>query len=188
MACGPSRDTAQLALDELAARSAQVAADAQRFAASEYAAIDAELTTLKSRLAAGEYRDVVDAAPALTAKLEAVAKQAAERRAVLEADVARRKAEWTKVSAELEGLGQALEARLTMLARLPRLPDNMDRNTFATIGSDYAKSRAEFARATGAADAGNYAEALVLAKIARQGFESVLRDVGLAPALSSTSD
>jgi hypothetical protein len=185
VACGPSRNAAEDALAQVAAAATKVSPDAQRFAAEDYAAIDAQLNLLKGRLAAGEYGDVVEGVPALRANLDALTSRVEERRKAFEAEVARRKEEWTRAAAEVEGMGQALETRLTMLARQPQLPDNLDRDTFAAIGTDYAKARAEFVRAGGAADAGNYAEALVLAKNARDGFEAVMRDVGLAPALGS---
>jgi hypothetical protein len=182
--CGPSRNSAEDALTQLVEQAEKIAPDAQQFAADDYAAFDAQLNLLRARLTSGDYADVVDAVPVLRGKLDALNARVVEQRAAFAAELARRKSEWIQSAAEIERIGQALETRLTMLARQPTLPENLDRNSFAAIGTDYAKARVEFVRAKGAADAGNYAEAQVRASAAREGFEAVMRDVGLAPALS----
>jgi hypothetical protein len=186
-ACGASPEEARTAIDGLRSAATAIGEGAAALAPAEAAAFESEMSSLQAKLAQEDYSSIVEAEPAVRAKLDAFNRAATERRKVLAAEAAERQAQWLRTSEQTNNMQRALEARMRMLAQQPRLPDNLDREIFTRLGQDFAQGRLAFSDADFAAKSGDYARANVLAKRAQETFENVMRDVGLAPPLAGSA-
>jgi hypothetical protein len=184
--CGPSQSDAEQALVELRAATTGLAESARRFAPDDLQRVESRLVSLEQLLEQRDFAAVVEAAPRVQTELDELKATTVAQQAQFEAELAQRQAEWSRVADLTAAMERTLATRLTMLAKQPKLPDNLPRDVFAQVGADFARARADFAAAGRAAQQGDFARAAVLGKRSQEMYEGVMRDVGIAPALEAT--
>lgn len=172
------KEPATRAVDAATDALATVADDAQKYIPQRYAEVKAELDAARSALAEEKFGEAIAAAEGIPAKAAALAEEASAARDKLAAEVA---AEWERLSAAIPGTLDGIGARLDELARLRRLPADLDPDAVERARRDFEIAKSAWTQAGEAIGAGNVegaaARGLEVERLARE----IRQAVGLEP-------
>lgn len=193
--CTKKEEPARQAITDIETAVTAAGPDAQKYAADEYAAVTEQLNGLKAKYNAKDYDSVLNGAPqlltraqALTAKAQAAAKQeaaqdaqeAAEREAAAQEAL---KTDWADLSDSVPSQIAAVESRTEILSKSKKLPANVTKDTLASAQTNLNEAKSAWQQATGAQSAGNLQEAVAAAKAAKDKLDAA--SVGLGMESSS---
>jgi hypothetical protein len=159
-ACGNQAQPAQEMIGDLESIMAATSADAVKYVPERYADIEAQVSDLESAYARKDYRSVMARAPAALAAVQALAADAAAKKA--ETLQARRR-EWSQLAEVLPERVIGISRRIEMLEhrgagkRTPAVDTLAARKDLNAVTSLWSKAQAAFA-------AGNLDEALQAAR------------------------
>jgi outer membrane PBP1 activator LpoA protein len=157
---------------------ATVADDAQKYIPKRYAEVKAELDAARTALGEEKYAEALAAVQEIPAKARTLAEEAAAARDALAAELT---GEWTRLTGALPGVLDGIGARLDELAKLRKLPSELDPDAVERAKRDFEIAKNGWTQAVEAFGAGNLegaaARGLEVERLARE----IRQAIGLEP-------
>jgi hypothetical protein len=177
--CANRKEPATKAVADAEAALATFRDEAGQFAASELQEAETAIADMKARLAQGDYDAVVEAAPALSTRIETLRRTTADRRAEREQANEAARATWATMAEDLPKMVQAIRDRVDALSKSRRLPGNLDKARFDAARADFEQMKSTWNEATAAASSGDAVEAVSRGEAAKARGTDVMRALGM---------
>lgn len=155
------RDPAQTALTAAEDALAAVSDQAMKYVPDQYAEVKASLDEARKAFNEERYKDAIAGLRDLPARAEALAGAAAEAKQRLADELT---ADWARLSGSLPGMVSSIEARLTDLGKMRRLPEGVDRGMLDEANNALAAARNGWSEAGAAFSAGDLEGAVAKAR------------------------
>lgn len=179
-AFGPRHEAAAQAVREIDAAMALVGLDATEYLPGRLEGVIRDLDELEASLARGEDEAVLEAAPALLERAQALpGETAAAKAAALRADPQARQAEWQELSRTLPLTLAAIDKRIDQLSRASQLPEGVTRQGLDSARALVAEARGLFDQAAAAERGGDSVLAVNLAAQAEGTMDEALGLIGM---------
>jgi hypothetical protein len=175
-ACAPKDEApARKAIDRISAAIESAGPDATKYVPGHVAALEGQVTKLKVRFYDKDYKAIVDEAPEILDRAEALASTAAAKKAEIAKIL---EGEWstlvTDVPAAIESAGKHVDALIASKKAAPGITPEMVAS--ARIGVDEQKSLWE--KATAAKAAGDLEQAVTLGAHVKRRLENLVAALG----------
>jgi hypothetical protein len=175
-ACAPKDEApARKAIDQISAAIASAGPDATKYVPGHVAALEGQVTKLKVRFYDKDYKAIVEDAPAILERAEALASTAAAKKAEIAKVL---DGEWSKlvtdVPAAIESAGAYVDGLIASKKTAPGITQQMVAS--ARIGIDEQKSLWE--KATAAKAAGDLEQAVTIGAHVKRRLENLVAALG----------
>lgn len=172
------RNPAQDAIEAAESALAAVYEDAGKYVPDRYAAVKAQLEAARAAFAEERYEDAITAVKDVPARAEELAKAALEAR---QQRVAELSADWTRLSASLPGLIAGIEARLSELHVMRRLPKGMDQQLFDEADAAFGNAKGAWNEAGASFAAGDLETAVAKGRDVEAMAQELVARLGMLP-------
>lgn len=168
----------QKAPAEAALKAAESAMDAARAEATKLVpdqtkAVQAALDAAKASFDKGDYKATIAAAQEIPAKVADLQTAAMAKKDELTKT-------WTEMSGSLPAMVEQVKAKLDELGKAKRLPKDMDKEKLATAQADFESVTKAWEEASAASGAGDVADAVAKATMAKDKLSGVMGTLGMA--------
>jgi hypothetical protein len=175
-ACAPKDEApARKAIDQVSAAIESAGPDATKYVPGHVAALEGQVTKLKVRFYAGDYKAIVEDAPAILERAEALETTAAAKKAEIAKVL---DGEWSKlltdVPAAIDSAGKYVDGLIAAKKAAPGITQQMVAS--ARIGIDEQKSLWE--KATAAKAAGDLEQAVTIGAHVKRRLENLVAALG----------
>jgi hypothetical protein len=172
VACARDKEPAEAAIKAAGQAIEQIRGEAAMYVPDQLKELDDSLKAAQDNFAKKEYKAALDAASALVAKAQDVAKAAAAKKAELTKS-------WADMSAGIPQMMDAVKSRLDILAKAKKLPAGMDKDKLAALNSSYDEAMKQFQAAKDAAGAGDFNKAMEAGNAIKQKGMEIATTLGL---------
>jgi hypothetical protein len=172
VACARDKEPAEAAIKAAGQAIEQIRGEAAMYVPDQLKELDDSLKAAQDNFAKKEYKAALDAASALVAKAQDVAKAAAAKKAELTKS-------WADMSAGIPQMMDAVKSRLDILAKAKKLPAGMDKDKLAALNSSYDGAMKQFQAAKDAAGAGDFNKAMEAGNAIKQKGMEIATTLGL---------
>jgi hypothetical protein len=172
-ACKDLKTPAQQALDSVTAAVNAVTDKATIYAPQDLANVQNTLTGLQQAFGLKEYQKVIDQAPQLTAKVEAL-------KGAIQARKSELSSSWSELTSGLPGVVDAIKGRVDILAQAKKLPAGMTPEMLASAQQGLADMTEAWSAATAAANADNLVDAVAKGNQVKAMAAQVMTSLGMA--------
>ena len=157
---------------------AAVSDEAQKYIPQRYAEVKAELDVARAALTEEKYADALDAVKDIPAKAAELGAEATAAREQLAAEMT---GEWTRLTADLPGVLEGIDARFAELDKLPRLPQELDADAVERARKNTEIAKFGWNQAVEAFDAGNLEGAAARGLEVERLAQEIRQALGLEP-------
>lgn len=171
VACSSEKEPAEMAVTGLETAASTARPDIERFAPDRMPAVNAAVAAVKTKFDGGNYAGALADVQAASGTVTAAAEAAAARKAALST-------EWAAFAGLPTTVGQ-IEARMSELAAMRRLPRGMDKARLDGARSSLDSAKALWDEATDAQEDGDLVLAVSKAKNASPIIESLVSTLGI---------
>jgi len=172
VACARDKEPAEAAIKAAGQAIDQIRGEASRYAPDQLKQLEDSLKAAQDAFAKKEYKAALDAASALGAKAQDVAKAAAAKKAELTKS-------WDDLSAGIPQMMDAVKSRLDILSKAKKLPAGLDKDKLAALNSGYDEAMQQFQGAKDAAGAGDLSKAIEAGQAIKQKGTEIATALGL---------
>jgi len=174
--CANQMEPAKKAIALFEVAVAAAGEDATQYIPDEVQAVNDEVANLKAQFDKKDYKGVLAAAPAVLAKAQALAANAASKKS--EAMDALN-GEWNGLAASLPQAVAAIQSRVDILSKSKKLPAGMDKTAFEAAKTGLAEANDLWAQATAAQTSGNVEQAVSLGRQVKEKTDALLASLGM---------
>ena len=176
-ACGNQEQPARQALASAEESLSEVRVDAAKYAPEELENAESRLARIKGDLADKEYKDVLGGATQLTKEAATLKELVVSKQTQAVAATH----EWETLKEEVPKMVQAIETRVDTLSDSPKLPKDVNKDTFEAAKATLESMKSLWAEASAAFDAGNAVAAADKARQVQAKGEKVIDELGISP-------
>jgi len=162
--------------------SAEAAVDAVRDQAAKYApealaSVDSTLSGLKEKLTSGDYKAVLAGAPQLMTAVDSLKETVSAKQAEMAAALS---SEWSSLSSDVPQMVAAIQSRVDILSKSPKLPKNLEKAAFDGAKSGLDTMKATWDEASAAFASGDTGVAVEKARMVKDKGQEVLKMLGMS--------
>lgn len=181
VACGGQKEPAEKAVAEAEASIAALREDGARFAPNQLKELEDDLAQLKDNLGRQNYSGVLQLARELTKRINAVNETIASEKANADALATQLTERWNTLSTELQDMVEAVNARVTSLAKTRKFPEGIDAASFENVKAAAKTMSDNWQQALAAFANNNMQEAVDMAQMAKDKGTEVMNALGMTP-------
>jgi len=171
-ACARDKEPADAAIKAATQAIEQVRGEATRYAPEQLKQLEDSLKAAQDDFSKKEYKAALDAAGAVAAKAQDVARAAAAKKAELTKS-------WDDLSAGTAQMMDGIKSRLDILGKAKKLPTGLDKDKLAALTSGYDEAMKQFQAAKDAASAGDLNKAIEASNAVKQQAVDMAATLGL---------
>ena len=175
--CASDEEPARQALVAAEASLAEIRVDAAKYAPADLQSAEVRLAKVKADLAKEEYKDVLGGATQLTKEVATLKEVVTSKQTQAVAATH----EWETLSEQVPKMVQAIEIRVDTLSGSPKLPQEVNKESFESAKAALASMKSLWAEASAAFDAGRAVEAADKARMVQAKGEQVIDQLGMSP-------
>lgn len=175
--CASDEEPARQALLAAEASLAEIRVDAAKYAPADLQSAEVRLAKAKADLAKEEYKDVLGGATQLTKEVATLKEVVTSKQTQAVAATH----EWETLSEQVPKMVQAIESRVDTLSGSPKLPQDVNKESFEAAKLALESMKTLWAEASAAFDAGRAVEAADKARMVQAKGEQVIDQLGMSP-------
>lgn len=157
---------------------AAVSEDAIKYVPGEYKRVKAELDSARKAIKDGKYADALAAVQKVPAEASALAAHAAEAKARFDEKL---KGDWQNLTSSVPGMVSSVEAKLTELGSLRKLPEGIDKPWIDDATAQLTSAKQAWTTAQERLAAGDIEQAIAHALVTQTLAKKLMVALGLAP-------
>ncbi len=182
LACSSQKQPAQEAINKM-----QNTIDSFHDAAAKYApdtlkSVEDQVSSVKQSFEKGDYAAVLAAAPAVNAAILSLRKDANEKQAAADSEVAKVKQEWRNLTYEVPKLVSGLHTQIDSLSSGHGLPKGVTKASLAAAKDGVASLDAQWTDANNAVSSGDYAGAVSKGQAVKDKAAELMKSLGMKPS------
>ncbi|HUI61918.1 MAG TPA: hypothetical protein VLX90_16950 [Steroidobacteraceae bacterium] len=177
LACSSQKEPAENAVAKIDATLSSVHDAAAKYAPDTLSAVEAQVASLKQNLSKGNYKDVLTAAPAVTAAVASLKEDAEAKQAAADAALAQVKQQWRNLSADVPKAMEALHARVDTLSK-SKLPKGVTKASLESAKAGAASLDSMWTEAGNAVSSEDYAGAVAKGQAVKDKAAELMHSLG----------
>jgi hypothetical protein len=172
-ACARDKEPAEMTLKAAEEALNAVRAEATQYVPDQVKGVEDALKAAKEKFEKKEYTETLNAAKDLAAKAKELGTAAAAKKAELTKS-------WGEMSANLSKMVEAIQSKIDALAKMKKLPKDMDKAKVEGAKAGFAEITKTWAEAENAFKGGTLSEALSKAKAVQDKATEIMTTLGIA--------
>lgn len=181
-ACSSQKDPAEQAIARMDNALDAIHDSAAKYAPESLQAVEGQVRTAKQSFAKGDYAGVLAAAPAVNAAIANLRKDADEKQAAADAELAKVKQEWRTLSYEVPKMVAGLHTQVDTLSSAHKLPKGVTKASLATAKDGVASLDTLWTDANNAVSTGDYAGAVAKGQAVKDKATELMHSLGMNPS------
>lgn len=178
-ACSSQKDPAAKALERIDNTMAMIHDSAQKYAPDTLPGVQAQVTAIHQTFAKGDYAGVLAQAPAVNTAVSNLRSDAGTKQAAAEAEQAKVKQEWRKLSLEVPKLVAGLHTQVDSLSSGHALPRGVTKASFATVKDSVTSLDTLWTDASNTQSTGDYAGAVTKGQAVKDKATELMHTLGM---------
>ena len=174
--CANQMEPAKKAIADIEAAVAAAGDDATKYIPDDVRAVTDQVANLKAQFDKKDYKGVLAAAPAVLTQAQALAANAAAKKA--EAMDALN-GEWNVLASSMPQAVAAIQSRVDLLSKSKKLPAGMDKTALEAAKTGLAEANDLWAQATSAQSSGDVEHAVTLGRTVKEKTDALLASLGM---------
>jgi hypothetical protein len=178
-ACSSQKDPAAKALERIDNTMAMIHDSAQKYSPDTLPGVQAQVTAIHQTFAKGDYAGVLAQAPAVNTAVANLRSDAGTKQAAAEAEQAKVKQEWRKLSLEVPKLVAGLHTQVDSLSSGHALPRGVTKASFATVKDSVTSLDTMWTDASNTQSTGDYAGAVTKGQAVKDKATELMHTLGM---------
>ncbi len=182
LACSSQKEPAQEALNKMENTMDSIHEAAAKYAPDTLKSVEEQVRAVKQSFDKGDYAAVLAAAPAVNAAIVSLRKDANEKQAAADAEIAKVKQEWRNLTNEVPKMVADLHTQIDTLSKGRGLPRGVTKASFATAKDGVASLDGMWTDANNAVSSGDYAGAVTKGQAVKDKATELMHALGMKPS------
>ena len=177
--CSSEKDPAQQAVANLDTALAAIHDSAAKYAPDTLQTVETQVAGLKQNLTKGDYKDVLAAAPAVSAAIASLKQDADAKQSAADAALAQTKQQWRTLSAEVPKMVADIKTQVDSLSKMRKLPKGLTKASFEAAQTDAASLDPMWTEANTAESNEDYAGAVTKGQAVKDKATELMHTLGM---------